>query len=168
MGKREYGYKLCLIHTYIHTCIHTYIYVPRYNKYVRIYKCTYNYIFIHLFVCIFTSKIHTYIHNTYIHTYIHTYRRQSLWSSPTIWCFPETASLLSLPLKIEVFVCVYHIFFRLKRVYTFRLFCSLKRVTLACMYVCMYVGKQVISLLVRPNSSAKSLVNVESEEQFYT
>ena len=37
-----------------------------------------------------------------------------------------------------------------------------------CMYVCMYVGKQVISLLVRPNSSAKSLVTMESEERFYT
>jgi hypothetical protein len=36
-----------------------------------------------------------------------------------------------------------------------------------CMYVCMHAGKQVISLLVRPNSSAKSLVNLESEERFY-
>jgi hypothetical protein len=43
-----------------------------------------------------------------------------------------------------------------------------------CMYVCMHVnvcmhaGKQVISLLVPPKSSAKSLVNLESEERFYT
>jgi hypothetical protein len=37
-----------------------------------------------------------------------------------------------------------------------------------CMCVCMHVGKQVISLLVRPNSSAKSLVNFESEERLYT
>jgi hypothetical protein len=37
-----------------------------------------------------------------------------------------------------------------------------------CKFVCIYVDKQVISLLVRPNSSAKSLVNLESEERFYT
>ena len=32
----------------------------------------------------------------------------------------------------------------------------------------LWTGKQVISLLVRPNKDCKSLVNVESEEKFYT
>ena len=32
----------------------------------------------------------------------------------------------------------------------------------------LWTGKQVISILVRPNASAMSLVNVESREKFYT
>eukprot|EP01038_Epipyxis_sp_PR26KG_P008141 gene8141-11020_t len=32
----------------------------------------------------------------------------------------------------------------------------------------LWTGKQVISLLVRPNAAAKSMVNIESEERFYT
>ena len=35
-------------------------------------------------------------------------------------------------------------------------------------YRCLWTGKQVISVLVRPNKQSLAYVNLESEEKFYT
>jgi hypothetical protein len=65
-----------------------------------------------------------------------------------------------------MYVCMYVcIIVRIVPLHVFIYVCML---TCMHVYVCMYVGQQVISLLVRPNFSAKSLVNLESEERFKT
>jgi hypothetical protein len=93
----------------------------------------------------------------------------TIWKPIQLWTgWPRRSScfiyytVLYVCMYVCMYVCVHH--------------CSYSALT--CIYICMYVnmyacvcryvGKQVISLLVRPNSSAKSLVNLESEERFYT
>ena len=65
-------------------------------------------------------------------------------------------------------VCMHHCSYSVFTCMYIRMYVNMYACVCVCVYVRMYVGKQVISLLVRPKFNAKSLVNLESEERFYT